>query len=353
MSTSVLYVLENYPQISQTYIHNELAALPSSWQARVIARYPADIATRDHLPFELVGEHDRRVDIVREHAPDVLHTHYLDELDIVGPLAAATDTPFTVRTHSFDVLGLRPKPPMTRLKRFARRLLKDPESLGRSRRALRWTRHELCLGVIGFPFARPVLEAAGVPPERIVECWPVVDVDRFLDRSPNGSAVMNVGAALDKKQMTDFVDLAAAVPDRAFTLYAMGYAVGELEAYARRHGSPVDIHPPVQPADMPAHYKKHRWLVYTGSFDLAEIGWPMAVAEAQASGVGVCVPAVRPDLADYVGDAGILYDDIRELTDVVAGPVPSEMREAGFEQAKRSDVREHISKLLELWEPAV
>jgi len=46
----------------------------------------------------------------------------------------------------------------------------------------------------------------------------------------------------------------------------------------------------------------------------------MAVAEAQASGVGVLMQNVRPDLADYVGP-GFLFDDIEEAHRVVRGPV--------------------------------
>jgi hypothetical protein len=105
---------------------------------------------------------------------------------------------------------------------------------------------------------------------------------------------------------------------------------------------------------MPAEYKKHRWLVYTGDFDYPMLGWPMAIAEAQAAGVGVCIPNLRPDLAQYVGEgAGVLYDSIDELPGVVDGPLPDEIRERGFEQARRSDIEEHKHLLTGLWEDAL
>jgi glycosyltransferase involved in cell wall biosynthesis len=107
---------------------------------------------------------------------------------------------------------------------------------------------------------------------------------------------------------------------------------------------------PVEPKDMPQQYKKHQWLVYTADFDLATVGWPMAVAEAQASGVGVCMPRIRPDLAQYVGQGGYLYDSIEEIVDLVRGPVPNEMREAGFAQAWLSDVQQQKHLLTGLWD---
>jgi hypothetical protein len=103
---------------------------------------------------------------------------------------------------------------------------------------------------------------------------------------------------------------------------------------------------------MPAEYKKHRWLVYTAAPAFNTVGWPMAIAEAQASGVGVCVPNLRSDLRDYVGQSGYLYDSIEEVVDIVSQPYPRELRELGFEQAKKSDAFEHIDLLLDLWRQA-
>lgn len=152
--------------------------------------------------------------------------------------------------------------------------------------------------------------------------------------------------------MTDFIELARLVPDQRFHLYPLGYRTDELRRANERAGTPVAIHEPVQPEEMPAVYKRSRWLVYTASRRMATVGWPMAVAEAQAAGVGVCVPRIRPDLEELVGGAGILYDDVGELVDVVRGPVPDEQREAGFEHARRSDVRDHLHLLTDLWAPA-
>jgi hypothetical protein len=117
-------------------------------------------------------------------------------------------------------------------------------------------------------------------------------------------------------------------------------------------GNPVRIVPPVQPQDMQAEYKRHEWLVYTASREMNSVGWPMSVAEAQAAGVGVCLPNIRPDLRDYVGEAGFLYNSIAEVAEYIRQPLSDEMRDRGFEQAKKSDIFEHKKILTDLWRKA-
>jgi len=348
---SVLVLLKEYPQISQTYIKHEIEAIEQHADLTIVTRKGPDIPYDNHRPYRTAEHPDEIREIVAEVEPDVIHTHYLVELPVVGPIAEEADLPFTVRAHSFDTLALRRKSWKGRLKQ---RIKRTPplERTPWFQEGLRWMRDERCLGVLTFPFTRPWLERVGAPGDKLVDCWPVVDVQRFLDDTPNGDGVMNTGVATPKKKMTDFVDLAAAVPDVPFRLYGMGYEIDDLHDHNRRHGSPVEFVDPVQPEQMPAEYKQHRWLVYTADFDIPTVGWPMAVAEAQASGVGVCMPRIRPDLATYVGP-GVLYDSIDELPEIVSGPVPDEMRRDGFEHARRSDIGTHKRLLTDLWAGAL
>jgi hypothetical protein len=147
--------------------------------------------------------------------------------------------------------------------------------------------------------------------------------------------------------------LGAAVPDRRFNLYSLGYQSDKVVKFNKSLGEPIDIVANVEPDDMPAEYKKHEWIVYTASKEIGTVGWPMAVAEAQASGVGVCMQDIRPDLRAYVGDAGYLFDSVDEVSRIIAEPFDEERRQLGFEQAKKSDVRSHISLLTDLWDRSV
>src|SRR5262249_32840152 len=201
-------------------------------------------------------------------------------------------------------------------------------------------------------FSRPILEGAGVRGDKLTDCYPVVNFERFHDPSPNGEAVMNLGACLPKKQIEGFLKLATMFPGREFNLYAMGYKIGALAKVNECAGSPVRFVAPVEPEAMRAEYKKHEWLVYTAAPGMNTVGWPMAGAEAQAAGGGVCVPNLRPDLRDYVGPAGFLYDSIAQAAAIIARPFPDDLRQAGFEHAKKSDVGRHKEFLLRLWRQA-
>jgi hypothetical protein len=326
----VLYFVLEYPQISETYIKTEIDRVKRDFSVSVVAAGPADLAYSDHEPFEALKAVNQVTlsAAVRKYRPDIIHGHYFHLAPVLAFLAREAGTYFTVRTHSFDVL--------------------QPGKL-QNANVIAAVKDAVCRGVLCFPFLADRLVSAGVPATKIVPCWPVVDVAKFRNRGPNGPDIMNVGAALPKKDMNLFVDLAKEFPTARFNLYMLGYNAAAIEAYAHATGSPVNVVPPVQPSNMPAEYKKHRWLVYTASKQLGTVGWPLSVAEAQASGVGVLVQNIRDDLADYVGPGGYVFDTIEDARRIISRPFPEEKREAGFLHAEKSDIDSHIDLLYRLW----
>jgi hypothetical protein len=327
-------MLDRYPEASETYVKTELEAVTRDYDVRIIRRYDRELLSSysNHFPYELQPDADRVVEIVEEFRPQVIHSHYVREIKRVAAVAERTGVPYTIRSHSFDVL--------TKPKRLAK--------------AIELMKDDLCLGVLAFPFAVPLFIEHGAPEEKVLECWPVIDYEAFHDRGPNGDAIMNCGAAISKKEMPSYIDLAASTPELEFNLYALGYEGSEVEAYNEEKGRPVTISRH-EPEEMPREYKKHRWLVYTakaGDKDagVPTVGWPMAVAEAQAAGVGALLQNIRPDVKEYVGEAGFVFDTIDEARRIISQPFPDELRELGFEHARRSDIREHLPLLTGLWE---
>jgi hypothetical protein len=324
----ILYMLPSYPQISETYMETEIRALDGRFEVQILTADKPDLPYKCHHPYTIVRDMDQAVAAAREAQPDIIHGHYVTKLALIAQVARAIDVPFTVRSHSFDVFG-----------KAADRLADYRDDVNSS----------LCAGVLGFPPTLALFERAGWDMRKAVSCFPIIEYDWFYDRSPNGPGVMNVGACIRKKRMSDFVQLGARMPEKTFNLYALGYSKGEIEDLNERMGYPIAIVPPVEPRLMPAEYKKHEWMVYTGNPDLPTVGWPLAVAEAQASGVGVCMQRVRPDLEEYLGGAGYLFDTLDEAADIVSRPVPEEIRERGFLQARKSDIHFHIDSLVNLW----
>lgn len=365
----VLYILRDFPQITQTYIKNEIEAVDGQFDIRVVALNPPDIAYQTRVPYAYVSGPAHFLEAIKTFRPSVIHTHYLTSVGLVSRLCRQTGIPFTVRAHSSDCLRSVEGNRYIRSgrNRGARAALDDSESIWTSlRRAYKRMRtprarlhaiaplinDDLCLGVLTFPFTRPILEGAGIRGDRIRDCFPVLPFERFHSRAPNGSDIMGLGAHTQKKRHRDFIRLARDMSGLVFNLYAIGYRIENLHQLNRSMGSPARIVPPIQPDEMPAEYKKHRWLVYTACPKRASVGWPLAIAEAQAAGVGVCMANVRPDLREYVGDAGFMFDSPADVQRIVAGPFPDELRERGFELARRSDIGRHKVLLTELWQRA-
>lgn len=339
----VMYIVKNYPQISETYIKTEIEAVREVCDIRIIATKRAKMPAKNHEPYRYIEDPVVICEAIEEFQPDVLHSHWFHSVKLLGKLARKTGVPFTVRGHSFDSIWPEDKSPLRHfplLSLFAR-----PSHI---RRAVKFIEDDFCLGLLTLPFARPRLERAGFPSAKLVDCFPVVNFKRFFDPRPNGTSIMNVGACIPKKRMEDFVELALRVPELECNLYALGYKVAELREFAAARRSPVRFIAPVELEGMPEEYKKHRWLVYTAAAG-GNVGWPLAIAEAQASGVGVCMANIRPDLREYAGPAGFLYNSLDEVVKLIRQPVPEENRQAGFEQAKKSDVFQHRSLLFRLW----
>lgn len=327
----ILYLLRRYPQISETYVETELRHVWDRYDVKVIALGPADSPRKSHKPYELIPAEDkeRLANAILAFAPDVVHGHYIHHAPLLQEAGRIAKAPYTVRAHSYDVLNAD----------------RDVQALSAA------LNDDACLGVLTFPFTRERLVGSGVRAEKVHDCYPVVDYARFHDESPNGGAVMNVGACLPKKNHEFYLELAAARRNgRAFHLYAMGYNVEQIRAENAGLGSPVNVMPLFEHEEMPAQYKQHQWLVYTASPEIPTVGWPMAIAEAQAAGVGVCMQNIRPDLEEYVGPAGFMFRTLDEVLDIVSQPFPDDMRRLGFEHARRSDVASHIGKLEQLWE---
>ncbi|MEO0410769.1 MAG: glycosyltransferase [Pseudomonadota bacterium] len=347
----VLYLVRSFPQISQTYIKTEIEHVARDNEVMILSRKAANKSPTKSHPFTIIDTLEDAIGHAKAFKPDVIHAHYVNQMDFVDALSEAIGVPYTVRAHSFDAMAARAPglQQIVKQKLFPNTPKLDHEAT--VRKGIKLARKDNCLGVLTFPFTREILLGAGAPGSKLIDCWPVVNIEIFENRDQNGDGVMNTGAVIPKKKMEDFLKLATLMDHKIpFNLYAVSYDIEKLRAKSKAMGDRVSFHRQLDPEDMPAEYKKHSWLVYTGDIDNPTVGWPMAVAEAQAAGVGVAMPRLRPDVAEFVGHgAGVLYDDVSELPDILAKAPPEDMRERGFQQAKKSDIRGHLHLLTDLW----
>ena len=101
---------------------------------------------------------------------------------------------------------------------------------------------------------------------------------------------------------------------------------------------------------MPSEYKKHQWLIYTACPEKKNIGNPLMVAEAQASGVGVIMYKLRETLDDFVTENGYLYNDDEEVLEIISNDFDNDKRNNAIEIAKqRYDIEDKIKDIENIW----
>lgn len=331
----VLIATWNYPLPSETYIETERRFLDSRALTFVVAHSGnGSEITPEHGSFVARPSGWRLRRMLRQYAPDVVHIHWGMSAEWGVGIARRAGVPWTLRTHSFDML-VRPEEEIRRVAALAN----DSD----------------CLGVLGFPFARPILETAGLKPEKFTETLPVADVERFRSPGPTGEAVLSFGALQERKAVAAaaFARLSAMAPNVDFHHHPMGHDTraelrARMQGIVDDAGGRVEIRDWVPHGQMPNVWSQHRWFVYPGPPQQG-FGWPVGVVEAWAAGVGVCIQRVRPDIEQYVGDAAVLFDDVSELPSVLQSAPDASLLARGRGRAETMDIRVHGGRLLDAW----
>ena len=174
----VLYFIVQYPTFSETYMHEEMQAVAGDVDFKIITYRAARFPRRAPFPYEVIRYDDaclvydplekidrsfgsstqqlfleRVGEAIERFQPDVLHAHYFGLTLLLEKLAEDHRIPFTVRTHSMDMLS------------------EPPEKIAALCQA---ANSPWCLRLLAFPAFRNQLIDAGLQPEKVLSCWPVI-----------------------------------------------------------------------------------------------------------------------------------------------------------------------------------
>lgn len=355
----VLYIMGKYPEYSETYMHEEILSIKNQFDISVVSYLVAQSPRKNHYPYKLIEYKDaclnwgdfnfvnvnftnkeqisfleRMAIEIRRFRPHVMHAHYFATSLIIRKLSDIHGIPFTIRTHSFDMLQ------------------PYPEKIDALCNAVK---SPLCLGVFTYPAFRHLFIQHGIPEEKIIVSWPVVNVSRFYntDKPARTNRILCCGPCTDKKAHNQFIDLAESMRNSnlEFNLYTRGNCEKKMHKYNQSKGNPVTI-VYAEPEDMPAVYRNHDWLVYPSDTTINQVGLPCSIIEAQASGIGVCwqeLPGRKQEQQDFMGGAGFLFDTINDVPEIINKPYSDEMRQQGLENSKKCDVNIHREKLSVIW----
>jgi glycosyltransferase involved in cell wall biosynthesis len=341
-------------------MHEEIRSLRDTYDVQIVTYREPSEPRKEAFPYHFVpyldtclqyGDHlkvdgtfssdaqrefiSRVDDIITDFGPQVLHGHYLGLALLLDYLGKRHDIPWTIRTHSMDVLS-EPEPKLQRLCAAAN--------------------SELCGGVLAFRANRLRLELTGLESSKIVDVWPTLAFKRFYrpKRRPQSHRIMCAGPAIPKKAHSDFIDLAHSMRRSGleFVLYAAGPKLQKMHSYNSELGDPARI-TYVDPELMPEIYPRYDWLVYPSDCAINKVGLPLAIAEAMAAGVGVCwqeLPDRRNEQLEFLGGAGHLFSAASELPALIDQPYDETRRLAGLEAARRCDIDVHKHLLTDIWD---
>ena len=323
--------------MSQTYELVEvdyLKTLPN-YQIKIVSITEHYDLPKEYHPFTLCKTTDEIIKIIDEFKPDIIHAHYIFMIETIMKLNKKI--PFTIRTHSYDIQSIF----YDKLKQYSK-----------------WCNQSLCLGILCFPYQVKILEKNNFKKEKLIPCFPVINYDKFYNPNPRirTNRILNLGACLPKKNYQYYVDIAKQLSEYQLDYLPIGYETENLKCYNLSQGSLINVLSTKQYHEMPEIYRNYDWLLYTGMITYDEkvknIGFPLSIAEAQASGIGVILPDIRPEMKDYLGNDNV-YNNIEDIKKILEKENYLEMINQGYLQAKKSDIKTHFHLLENLWKKII
>lgn len=304
----VLWAVWNYPQLTETYIRCELAAM-RRWGIEVEV-WSEIIDTKSPYAADVPVHHGSLEETIARVRPDVVHVHWLNKGKDYREIVARAGLPMTVRGHSYEFAT-----------KSVKRLLRDP--------AVR--------SVYLFPhFAKQI---SGSP--KIHPLTAAFNEDWFYPpASKDHRLVVRTGSGKPTKGLESFLEIASRCPDHRFVL-ALGLLpnlddyVERVLAQNRQLGSPVEIRQNLSNEEAAALMREAGIYLHTYG-DQEPFGMPVSIAEALATGAYTLVRDL-PGASEYLGTAGALYRTTDDAVKLIQSTVSWSNDEWQSHQARAAE----------------
>lgn len=280
----ILYILWNYPQISETYVAAEIDfALKHDFHVEVWST----LVQNEGVPAQCPVHRGTLAEAISMVRPEIIHVHYLvvaerHAKDFPGPI------PVTVRAHSFDW---------------------NPEA------CLRAAALPAVRKIYAFPhFARQVSHPK-------VTALPVAYSTQRFRPAPRKDRrmVLRLGAGLPTKGLSDFFEVARALPEYRFVLgvATTGGAHDYLEVLkGMNKDGHVDLRVDLSNEEAASLTSEAAIYLDTSDPGLQLFGMPISIAEALATG-SLVLARHSPEAKEFVGAAGRFYTSPVEATRII------------------------------------
>lgn len=317
----ILYILWNYPQLSETYIEAEMAfAARNGFQVEV---WSTAVQTAG-VPENFKAHRGTLAQAVADFKPHLIHIHYLPVADRYLP-EMPHGIPVTVRAHSFDWSDA-----------LCMKVLAD-------RRVRR---------VYAFPHFTELLRN-----EKLMALPVAYAADRFPEAaSKDRKMVLRLAAGLPNKGLADFVVASRGLPRHRFVLaVAVAGISRDYPAKIREegHGS-VDVRIDVPWGEAAALTGRAGIYMDTSDPGGHPFGMPISIAEAMSTG-SLVLARRSPEAVAYCGDAALYYSnpsvaiELIQSTEAWTDMEWATARDRSVARARLFADSSVLPKLLEAW----
>ena len=320
----VLYALNLYPQLSETYISREIEFMQRqgidviAWSAEVPqSPYPVDHPV-------LRGPLERAI---RRTRPDLVHTHWLHHGRNILPAVAAAGLQLTIRGHGFEfdaglVKALAKSPGLARMYLFEH------------------------------------LITPGIASRRVRAVSAAVGLQQFESRQKDARMVLRLGTGLPSKEMRLFLRAAQDLPEFRFLMgivrsNGVPEHVEEILAFNEQLPRPVEILVNI-PHERARELTREAG-IYLHTCGRGEVfGMPISMIESLAAGSYVLARR-RPEAESYLGGAGRLYGDREEAVSLIRETLQwddaqwEKQRDASVARARQFSEEIVFEPILEDW----
>lgn len=326
----VLYLLNEYPQLSESYIRAEIDYVRSMGvQVKVWSGGASPCRYQDSAPF-VIGVPTWKE--IQEERPDVVHVHYVHTALARLPEIERSGVPLTVRGHSFDY---------------------QPERVNKllDSKALK--------NLFLFP------QFAENHPEPRVEAMTCAADSRFYrweSEEKEWDLVYRAGAGIPGKDLETFVRVAKLCNKQhrferlRFALFVTTQHPETATALLRLNeslGYPAEIHVDRQHEEIARVARRAGQCFRSHDPQSHPYGMPQGIAEAMMSG---CRIVARNGAQEFIGDAGACFSSDEMAAEMLLDPLTWTDNErylasmAATEQGMRYETSHVLVPLLAAWD---
>ena len=283
----VLYVLNSYPQLSESYVEYELKKMRDFGLEIDVWR-----RQKPHSPYHTdIKVHDEDLrEVIDKIKPDLIHIHWLGIAKIILPFIDDLNIPTTIRAHSFDT----------------------------TKKSIKFcTKRSFVKKIYCFPQHFDDFNDAKLKIQNTV-----FDTKVFKPhKNKNKRLVVRGGAALPSKSLPFFIRLAKELPDFKFILAVVkchdndDYII-ELKKLASSISSPVEIRTNLSRESYTELVSEAGIFLHTVEKKLMNVGMPTSISEAMATGCYV-VASNNESIKRYIGESGKTYNDMSEAKKII------------------------------------